>query len=775
MDTLAPPLAPGSVAPEPGRSSRRSVLVPAPTIDPASAASPVADDLIVRLLSYMRHQSQGQNQELLIRHAFAFAYEAHKNQRRDSGEPYIDHPVEVARILLDMQLDADSVAAALLHDVVEDNKNVLIEHVEQLFGPSVARLVDGVTKLSALEARNKEEAQAGSYRKMFIAMAEDPRVVLVKLADRLHNMRTIDAIANPERRQRIARETLEIYAPLAHRLGIGQIKWELEDRAFAVLQPEKFAEISEQVSQRRETRIQQVIGRLMPALERENIKAEITGRPKHIYSIYRKMERKGIHLNQIYDQLAVRVIVEHNEVSECYRVLGIVHQLWSPIPGQFDDYIARPKESTYRSIHTTVLIGNRQSQPCEIQIRTREMHIQAEHGIAAHWRYKENDRSSRSRNDRAEKNAYEQKLEWLRGLLQWKTDLTDAREFVDAVKRDELDERVYVFTPQGDVIDLPLGSTPIDFAYRIHSELGHSCVGAKVNNKIVPLEYQLQNGQIIDIMKTRSGRGPSRDWLNFVKTSGARNHIKRFFKRLSREENSSAGRTLLEKELRRLSITMPFDEIVNITSVRTIDDLFAQIGSGDITARAVAQKIMSHLVREQDQQLTALPPAPPLSSRSVSTGIQVRGEGDLATKIARCCNPVIGEAIVGYVTRGRGVTVHRADCRTILNISEEDRPRLIPVEWGSQSKEQAYLVPIQIESWDRVGLWRDISGLIADDGINIDRVEQVQSHRHGRTVLSATLRITSVAQLTQIIDKLNRLPDVIEARRETNSGKRTEN
>ena len=715
--------------------------------------SAVAQDLATRLAAYQHDSTTPADSATLIRSAYAVAREAHEGQTRASGEPYIDHPIAVANILLNLRLDAASIAAALLHDVVEDTL-VTIEQVAQLFGHEIAHLVDGVTKLTALEAQTKEEAQAGTYRKMFIAMADDPRVVLVKLADRLHNMRTIGSISSV-RQQRIARETLDIYAPLAHRLGIWQIKWELEDRSFAVLNPEKYQEISRQLALRRDVReriVQRVIARLRQVLDREGLKAEITGRPKHIYSIYRKMERKGVSFDQIYDQIAVRVIV--NAVSECYQVLGIVHALWPPVPGEFDDYIAMPKESMYRSLHTTVLIPG--GQPCEIQIRTHEMHEVSEHGIAAHWRYKE----GFGRSDA----SFEAKLAWLRGLIEWRRDLTDAREFVESLKTDVLEEQVYVFTPKGKIIDLPVGSTPVDFAYRIHTQVGHSCVGAKVNNRMVPLDYQLQSGEIVQVMTAKNARGPSRDWLNFVKTTAARNHIRRYFKRLRRDENEAAGRDLLEKELKRLGLSVPFEEIAQIAGLKTIDDLFALIGSGETTARQVAQKVLAQRTKVEDD-LSEIPQVAPQPERKTDPkGIQVRGVDGLLTRLAKCCNPVVGEPIIGFVTRGKGVTVHRADCRTIIN--ERDHARLLEVTWGVENQQQSYPVLVRIEAWDRLGLWRDISGAVADAGINIQEVQQVPTRKPDRAVLMTTLMIQSISQLSLILDKLNRLPDVIEARRE---------
>jgi GTP pyrophosphokinase len=756
MDSITTPAASGTEAAEHHRSPRRPThsVPPAPLRpNPEFATSAVANDLCGRMASYQPRSRAGQRELQLVRDAYAVAREAHAGQMRASGEPYIDHPVAVAEILLNLHLDAASIAAALLHDVVEDTL-ITKDQIEALFGGEIAHLVDGVTKLSKLEAQSKEDAQAGTYRKMFIAMADDPRVVLVKLADRLHNLRTIGA-KSAESQKRTARETMEIYAPLAHRLGIWQIKWELEDRAFAVLNPEKYLEISRQLAARRDQRervIARVIGRLRQTLDKEGIQADITGRPKHIYSICRKMERKGVSLEQIYDQLAVRVIVGSD--GDCYRVLGLVHAAWPPVPGEFDDYIAMPKESMYRSLHTTVLIPG--GQPCEVQIRTHEMHEVAEHGIAAHWRYKEGFGKSDA--------SYEVKLAWLRGLIDWRREMTDAHEFVESVKADELEEQIYVFTPKGKIIDLSLGSTPVDFAYRIHSHVGNACVGAKVNNRMVALDYQLQNGERVEIMTSKTPRGPSRDWLNFVKTTGARKHIRAFFKRLQRDENVAAGRDLLEKELKRLGLNVSFDEIAQSNSFKTAEDLFAAIGSGDTTAKHIAHKTLAQHTPIAEE-LPQLPHSSPQPTRQQDArGIQVRGQSGIMTRLARCCNPLVGEPILGYITRGKGITVHRADCRTVIN--ERDRERLVDVTWGSETPQQGYSVPVRIESWDRVGLWRDVSGVIADAGINIEAVEQVQTRKADRTVLLTTLTIHSLSQLTTILDKLNRLPDVIEARRE---------
>ncbi len=720
------------------------------TVDAAVLAE--AEPLLQRMRAYLP------NADLeVVRRAYVVAHNAHARQRRSSGEPYIRHPFAVAHILVDLKLDPACVAAGLLHDVPEDT-TVSVEDLRRDFGDEIARIVDGVTKLTAMEGRSKEEAQAGTYRKMFIAMADDPRVVLIKLADRLHNVRTLDAVP-PDKQKRVARETLEIYAPLAHRLGIWQFKWELEDQAFRYLHPDKYEEISRHLHLRREVReriIQRVMSRLRQELAKEGIEAEITGRPKHIYSIYRKMERKGVSLDQIYDQLAVRVIVK--TVGDCYRALGVVHATWTPVLNEFDDYIAVPKESLYQSLHTTVIVPG--GQPCEIQIRTHEMHEVAEHGIAAHWRYKEGSRASEA--------SFDAKLHWLRNLLSWRQELGDAQAFVDAVKADVLEEQVYVFTPKGKIIDLAQGSTPIDFAYRIHTEVGNRCVGARVNGKQVGLDYQLQNGDMVQIITTKAERGPSRDWLELVKTSNARNHIRRWFRRLNREANIDAGRDLLDRELKKLGLTVAFDDVASINGFKEVDDLFYAVGIGDKHPRELLRRV----IKERQEQAAAveadslanLPTFAPRPMESPKVGIQVRGANDIYTRLAKCCTPVEGDRVVGYVTRGKGLTIHRADCYNIIN--ERNPERLMEVTWGPKNESQHYPVPVRIEAWDRVGLWRDVADAIADAGVNINGVQMLENRRPDRATLIATVMVDSLAQLSEILDRLNRVRDVIEARRD---------
>jgi guanosine-3',5'-bis(diphosphate) 3'-pyrophosphohydrolase len=707
--------------------------------------------MIKRLQEYYPDAKMG-----VVEQAYALAQAAHGDQRRSSGDPYIAHPIAVAHILIDLKTDPASIAAGLLHDVVEDT-GILLDDIRQHFGEDITMLVDGLTKFKAIEGRTKEEAQASSYRKMFIAMADDPRVVLIKLADRLHNMRTLQYV--PEhKQQRIAAETLDIYAPLAHRLGVWQIKWELEDLALRYLHPDEYKTISRQLQMRREAReriVHRVISRLRQELEAYNIPAEITGRPKHIYSIWRKMKRKNVSLDQIYDQLAVRVIV--NTIDECYRVLGIVHQMWMPIPNEFDDYISRPKESMYQSLHTTLMIPD--GQPCEIQIRTHEMHEIAEHGIAAHWRYKEGIR----RNTEA---SFDAKLQWLRNLIAWQREIEEDKDFLKAVKDEMREEPVYVFTPKGKIIDLPQGSTPIDFAYRIHSDVGNHCIGARVNNQQVPLHHQLQNGDVVNVITSKQKRGPSRDWLEFVRTSSARNHIRRWFRRQERDLNISAGRDLLERELKRLGMTLAFDEVAEVNGFKSVEDLFLAIGVGDNHPRELVRKVIAQhkATAEEPDPLARLPEMPPRPTDTSKLSIQVRGASDIHKRLARCCSPVEGDPVVGYITRGRGMTIHRMDCHNVLH--ERDRARLIEASWGLSEARQEYPVPIRIDAWDRKGLWRDISGMVADAGIDIQGLQQVKDHRTNRVSLIMTLMVDSLAQLTSTLDKLNRIPDVIDAHRE---------
>ncbi len=700
----------------------------------------------------------------LVRRAYEVASFAHEGQRRASGEPFIQHCVAVAEILSDLRLDPATIAAGLLHDVVEDTI-LSIKDIEAEFGSEVARLVDGVTKLEEIEERtwlgrgfypeDDEEhtgrayERAESIRKMFLAMVDDVRVVLIKLADRLHNMRTLGSL--PEDKQRhIAQETLEIFAPLANRLGIWKIKWELEDLSFRYLEPEKYREIAAKLRQKlrdRERYINEVIEILRQRLEEAGIKAEITGRPKHIYSIYQKMKRKNVDIDQIYDLHGVRIIVD--EVKDCYAALGVVHSIWPPIPGEFDDYIATPKDNMYQSLHTAVVGPG--GRPLEVQIRTYEMHRVAEYGIAAHWRYKE----QTGKRDV----VFENKIAWLRQLLEWRKEVTDAREFIDSLKSDFFQDRVYVFTPKGDVIDLPAGSTPIDFAYHIHTEIGHRCRGARVNGRIVPLDYQLKSGDQVEIITAKRG-GPSRDWLNpdlgYVKTTRARQKIRQWFKKQAKEQNIAQGKELLDKELQRLRLEVDYEEAARIFGYKSAEDFLAAIGYGDVHPQQVATRLLQ--MESEERELPTRPPrekGPP--------EVTVLGTGDLLTHLARCCNPIPGDPIIGYVTKGRGVTIHRQDCPNVLHLKE--RERLIKVEWGSRDSRR-YPVTIVVIAYDREGLFKDIATVVANEGVNIASAEIRTRKKDNRATIRATLEITSASQLTRILDKLVRLHNVVEAYRQ---------
>ena len=710
------------------------------------------------LESLLQHipDATSQNGRELIQRAYDLAEAAHSGQKRASGEPYIQHSLTVARILADLRLDPATIAAGLLHDVVEDSV-VTIEDLQQDFGDEVASLVDGVTKLSQIDRlsqmtqRDLQDEEAESLRKMFLAMADDVRVVLIKLADRLHNMRTLESLSK-EQQQRIAAETLEIFAPLANRLGIWQVKWELEDLGFRYLHPSKYQEIAAQLDERRvarERRITRIINILEGRLKEEGIETEISGRPKHIYSIYAKMKRKGLPFEQIHDVRGVRMIV--NTVRDCYAVLGIVHSLWRPIPGEFDDFIATPKDNMYQSLHTAVV--GPEGKTLEVQLRTREMHRRAELGIASHWRYKE-----KAKRDV----AFEAKVAWLRSLMEWRQEVTDAWEFIDSLKSDVFQwDRVYTFTPKGDIVDLPSGSTPIDFAYHIHTEIGHRCRGAKVNGKMVALDYKLQNGDQVNILAAKRGR-PSRDWLNlhlgYIKTSRARQKIRQWFRRQDRAESVAQGRQLLEKELKRLGLDQKnYDEVAALFKFDKVEDLLAAIGYGDVNVQQIAARLVEAEKEEEEPVLPEAPPPPPEVS-----GVTVRGVGDLLTRVAGCCHPLPGDPVVGYVTRGRGITIHRQDCRNVLYL--EDRDRLIEVAWG-EDFEQVFPVMIEVLAYDRTGLMRDITEIVAGEKMNITSANVATHPKDNIAVITATLEISSILQLSRVLSKIERLSNVFEARR----------
>jgi GTP pyrophosphokinase len=678
----------------------------------------------------------------LVEEAYHFASEAHQGQVRKSGEPYMEHPLQVALILTELQLDGSSLAAALLHDVPE-NCGIPISEIEAKFGLEIAKLVDGTTKLGKLprtgEGITPSESQMENLRKMLVAMAKDLRVVFIKLADRLHNMRSLDALS-PEKQHSIAQETLEIYAPLAHRLGIWELKWQLEDLSFHYLEPMKYRQIANMIAARRAQResfIAQIIQILRGEFDNIGLRAEMSGRPKHIYSIHQKMERYsalGKHFNDIHDLLALRILV--NTVPDCYSAVGVIHSLWRPLPGEFDDYIANPKPNGYQSLHTAVMCQG--TIPLEIQIRTHDIHHIAEYGMAAHWRYKEGEKKDIH---------FEERIGWLRQLIEWHRELSGAEDFLESVKTDILIDQVFVFTPKGEIKDLPKGSTPLDFAYRIHTELGHHCIGAKVNGKLVPLSHQVNNGDVVEIMTTKGNKGPSRDWLNhhlgYIKTSHAREKIRQWFKKQERAENIERGREILEKELRRLGMKLiERVELAKLFKYDNVDDFLAAIGYGGITTRHIASKLAA---QHEPLEITAevalhKPPA---------SAIRVLGVGDMLTNLAQCCHPVPGDNIIGYVTRSRGVTVHRQDCYNMIH--EDEKDRLIPVEWGQT--DSVYPVSIEVQAWDRMGLIRDITTIVAEEKVNIATIS-LTNNDNGTTSTFLTVNTRGLAQLSRLLARI---------------------
>jgi GTP diphosphokinase / guanosine-3',5'-bis(diphosphate) 3'-diphosphatase len=731
----------------PRTGARRTTATSSPRPAARKSFAPLRKQLIAAL---ERHYPQADLEP--VGRAFDMAVEAHAGQTRASGEAYVTHPIASAQILADLGIDPIAVQAALLHDVPEDTEFSLAD-VEERFGAEVAHLVDGVTKLSKFSTHTHEQQQAENIRKMFLAMAEDIRVVLIKLADRLHNMRTLAPLP-ADKQQRIARQTMEIYAPLAERLGIWQIKWELEDLAFKALEPDRFRELAKLLDTRRKGRegfIETAIAELRPALEAAGIEAELQGRPKHIYSIYKKMQRKGAGFEEIYDVYAIRCLVE--EVKDCYAALGVAHSIWRPIPGQFDDYIAVPKNNLYQSLHTAVIVS--EGKPLEIQIRTHAMHQVSEVGIAAHWRYKEGSRSDRE---------YDAKLAWLRQLMDWQREVSDATEFVEGIKLDIFQDQVFVFTPRGDVKDLPAGSTPLDFAYRIHTDVGHRCIGAKVNNRLVPLDYRLKNGDIVEIVTTKGEHGPSRDWLNVVRTSHAREKIRAWFKRQERDDNIVHGRESFERELRRLARksiqSVGLDKVAEVAkhyNYDSLDDFYAAIGYGAVGA----QQVVMRLGVVDDAELT-LPTTAPPSVPERTGGVRVKGVGDLLVRFAKCCHPIPGDPIQGFITRGKGVTVHLRSCPTVMN--EREVSRLIEVEWEAAAT-QTYPIAIRIEAYDRTGLLSDITQVVAEAKVNI-LAANVNVQQDHTAVVIATLQVASVSQLARVMGRIEQLKDVISVQRD---------
>jgi GTP pyrophosphokinase len=707
----------------------------------------------------------------LVQRAYRVAEEAHQTQKRHSGEPYINHCIAVASILSGLKVPSEVVAAGLLHDTVEDT-SITLADIRRDFGDTIASLVDGVTKLSHLprvsrgdqHAENgdngqdellittslgrKEDIVAETLRKTFLAMGEDVRVMFIKLADRLHNMRTLSHM--PEhKRKRIAQETLDIFAPVANRLGIWQIKWELEDLGFRYVNPEKYKEIAELLTEKRpdrEAQLEEIKQKLVKLLEQNNIKAEVSGRPKHIYSIYKKMQKKDKAFDMVRDVRAVRLIVP--DIPSCYAALGVIHTTWRPIPGEFDDYIAAPKDNFYQSLHTAVSYDDK--RPLEVQIRTQEMHLNAEYGIAAHWQYKEDSKH-------ADKN-YEKMINSLRSKMEWGSDVRDANEFVESLRSDVFQDRVYIFTPRGDIIDLPAGATPIDFAYQVHTDIGHRCRGARINGKLVPLYQGLKTGDQVEILTAKRG-GPSRDWLNpnlgLVRTQRARSKIKVWFKKQEDEQNLAQGRDTLERELQRLGLNeINFEKMARELNYKTPEEMFIELGNGDLSV----SKIIRQFAQQEDvEEIFEVTP----SSRSTASTnvIEVVGLKGMLSNMARCCNPMPGDPVIGFITRGRGATIHRQDCPNILQT--RDRERLLQVSWGHV--ERTYPVPIKIKAYDRQGLVSDISNLLSDENINIADVK-VNLNR-SMADLRITIEVKDLTQLSRVLARIENLPNVMEAHR----------
>ena len=714
----------------------------------------MVDALLEKAKTYLPADRLG-----IIDRAYRYAADAHEGQVRRSGEPFIEHPLQTALYLAELRLDANALAAGLLHDVVEDC-DVCLEEIEDEFGKEIAGLVDGVTKLTQAEVDFEEGKngfvlrdsdvdlqQAASLRKMLVAMASDVRVVLIKLADRLHNMRTLQALS-PNRRRAIAKETLEIFAPLAHRLGIWEVKWRLEDLAFQHLNNGAYQEISGMLNAKRQEReeyIEGVRSLLQSELDNAGVTAEVTGRPKHIYSIHKKTEkyrRQNLGVDDIHDLFALRVLVE--SVNDCYLALGVVHSNWRPLPGQFDDYIANPKDNLYKSLHTTVLCID--AHPVEVQIRTQEMHRLAEYGVAAHWLYKEG---------RTSDVEFEEKMTWVRQLLDWQRDVNGSHEFVESFKMDIFKNQVYVYTPKGDLKELPAGATPLDFAFRIHTDIGHRCIGAKVNGKLVALTYTLQNGDTVEIMTSKAVRGPSLDWLNpnlgYLNSNSARTKVRQWFNRQERRANIERGKDIFRRQLRRLNLAMTDEELSTILGFSSTDEFMVALGGGEITVEQVVDRIANQEIPPDSdfEKIYSVPVSSPAS------GIEVLGVGDLLTRMANCCTPILGDSIVGYITRTRGVTVHRQNCPNI--IAERETERLIPVGWSKAH--ELHPVRVRLEAQDRVGLLRDITSLVSEEGVNI--ASCVSEEEKDVSIISLTVYVDGISQLNRLFSKMESVRGVI--------------
>lgn len=720
-------------------------------------------DKMDEFLEYLKGLNPNYDLEL-IKKAYLTAATMHNGQLRKSGEPYIIHPVETAKILAQLGMDEQTLVAGLLHDVVEDTPYTE-EQLTEEFGSEVALLVDGVTKLGNLVFETKEEAQAENMRKMFLAMSKDIRVLIIKLSDRLHNMRTIDYMP-PNKIKEKCRETLEIYAPLANRLGMFNMKFELEDIALKHLEPEFYSNLAKQINQRKEEREQQInkiIEQLKGALDKLNIHYEVKGRSKHFYSIYRKMRDKHKQLDEIFDLMAVRVLVD--TVKDCYAVLGVVHTMWRPIPGRFKDYIAMPKSNMYQSLHTTVFGDD--EHPFEIQIRTYEMHQIAEYGIAAHWKYKEGIKSDQE----------EGKLAWLRQTLEWNKDMDDSKEFMETLKMDLFSNQVFVFTPAGKVIELPAGSTPIDFAYKIHSAVGNKCIGAKINGKMVPIDHVLENGNIVEIITSANSKGPNIDWLKIAKSSNARNKIRQWLKKENKSENEEKGKSMLEKYIRRKGYdpqqiikTQRINRVAKELKFPNVEDLYSSLGYGGTMLSKVLDLLVKFYDEEKQAELKKLKEIKnyehkPSKKKSENTGgISIKGVDNLLIRLAKCCNPVPGDNIVGFITKGRGVSVHRADCPNITSLPEEERARFIDVEWDIEKQQATFETEVAIVGEDRKGLFSDLSKICEDMDVHITGVIG-KSNNDNTASITLTVQISNVNQISQLISRFKSLMGVIDVYR----------